>query len=201
MIVRISRHHALVLAAIAIFITGCEEGHYEQPVFPIPWDSVTYNNIDSALLRPDKVERFIHNYDTSKVLPIALTRFPRLRDLTWWYGRLTQVPSFIGDLQSLQELSLASNKITYVAPEIGKLSSLRELGLSDNQITRLPNEICNLHELSHMYIYNNKLTSLPDSIHKLTKLRELWMRGNMMSMQEIQRIRTALPKLEWFSHD
>ncbi len=126
----------LALASIVIHFYSCDDTtHFEDPVIPIPWDSVSYNNIDSALLAPDRVEAFYTSYDTATILPVAFTRFPHLRELFWVHGRLTQVPSFIGELRSLQELYLFDNRVSYVAPDIGKLSNLTILALSDNMIT------------------------------------------------------------------
>lgn len=192
----------LVLTGLIILLVGCEgPTHIHDPVIPVPWDSVSYNNIDSALLAPDRVEAFYKSYDTSTMLPVAFTRFPRLRKLLWVHGRLTQVPSFIDEMRSLQELYLFDNRISYVAPDIGTLSNLTILALRDNMITVLPNQLCDLSELRELYVYNNRLTSLPDSIHKLTKLRNLQIFGNRIGAREIQRIETALPNMTTFLHD
>ena len=82
-------------------------------------------------------------------------------------NQLTSIPESIGNLSSLEKLSLYSNQLTTLPESIGNLSSLIWLGFFDNQLTTLPESIGNLSSLENLYLDSNQLTTLPESICNL----------------------------------
>ena len=70
-------------------------------------------------------------------------------------------------------MNLGDNELTSVPAEIGQLTSLEELSLSDNQLTSVPAEIGQLTSLTELYLSGNQLTSVPAEIGQLTALEEL----------------------------
>lgn len=61
---------------------------------------------------------------------------------------LTELPPEIGNLSSLEEISLVNNQLERVSPEIGNLTSLKTIFLADNQLTNLPPEMGKLSSLN-----------------------------------------------------
>lgn len=83
------------------------------------------------------------------------------------------LPSELGLLSSLQNLSLAHNNISGLIPaQIGELAALVSLDLSYNNLSgSIPAEIGALQELAHLDLSSNSLNgSLPPSIGALPKL-------------------------------
>ncbi|MBR3929935.1 MAG: leucine-rich repeat domain-containing protein [Clostridia bacterium] len=65
------------------------------------------------------------------------------------------------------------NNINYISPEIGNMTSLENISLGYAQITHLPDEICNLTNLETLWLENTLLTEIPENIGNLTKLKSL----------------------------
>jgi Leucine-rich repeat (LRR) protein len=120
--------------------------------------------------------------------------------LSAWYGisvssgRVTEVkldsnniagsiPSSIGDLDGLNNLSLQWNQLAGSIPmEIGNLTIVQELKLRGNQLTgSIPNEIGNLINLRCLILSENRLTdAIPTEIGNLTNLMQLWLNQNQL---------------------
>jgi Leucine-rich repeat (LRR) protein len=84
-----------------------------------------------------------------------------------------QIPSQLGNLQSLTELYLSSNALTGQIPsQLGNIQSLTKLNLSFNALTRqIPSELGNLQSLTSVSFNFNELTgSIPTELGDLSKL-------------------------------
>merc|ERR1712187_1056402 len=84
-------------------------------------------------------------------------------------------------------LSLENNGITGTLPtELGNLNSLLELTLYNNAITgTLPTELGNLNELEYLYLYNNAITgTLPTELGNLNELFHLFLYCNSINVTE-----------------
>ena len=101
-----------------------------------------------------------------------------IKKLYLFDNQLTQLPSEIGQVTQLDELSLNENQLTQLPGEIGNLAQLTYLDLSNNQLTQLPGEIGNLTQLTHLDLYSNELTQLPGEIGNLAQLSYLNLKGN-----------------------
>ena len=79
----------------------------------------------------------------------------------------------MGELQSLQHLTLTRNQLTSIPPEIYSLSGLRSLDLSYNSLTDLSPEISQLSQIENLNLEYNAIADFPSSIGQLTNLTEI----------------------------
>lgn len=94
------------------------------------------------------------------------------------------IPSEIGDLIHLHELSFNDNQLTGNIPyEIGNLKNLGRLSFGKNKISGyIPDSIGNLTNLYGLYLQQNQLTGhIPENIGNLTELRSLYFHSNQLS--------------------
>jgi internalin A len=110
---------------------------------------------------------------------------------------LSQLPSEIWQLTSLQQLFLVSNELCELPPEIGQLTSLQQLYLSYNQLSQLPSEIGQLTSLQQLTLFNNQLCELPPEIGRLTSLQYLYLGNNLLSQLPYEIVQ--LTKLQYLS--
>ncbi len=122
------------------------------------------------------------NFNTD--LPSDLGDLVLLEELTLNNNKLTSLPNSIGNLILLKVLPLQHNSLTSLPSTIGNLVNLEELRLSEtygsggNELTSLPVEIGNLSSLKLLYVAGNKLTSLPDEIGNLSALEDFSIASN-----------------------
>ena len=94
------------------------------------------------------------------------------------------IPSELGDLTSLEELSLSGNQLSgAIPPELGDLANLDHLWLQHNQLTgAIPPELGQLTRLELLNLQENQLTgAIPQSLTNLTELRFLDLHENQLS--------------------
>ena len=111
-------------------------------------------------------------------LPTEIGDVQSLRRLSVQYHPLIRLPSEIGNLSNLEEFSIATTRLRELPPEIGNLTNLTWLVLERNRLRELPPEIGNLSNLQTLRLRDNQLTSLPSEIGNLTNLTELQLSGN-----------------------
>ncbi len=109
------------------------------------------------------------------------SRFTKLLKLDFLNNQLTNLPESIGELASLQELTLTGNQLTSLPESIGQLINLKRLWLWDNQLNSLPESIGRLTSIEELWLRDNQLTSLPESIGQLTNLRRLDLDRNQLT--------------------
>jgi internalin A len=114
-------------------------------------------------------------------LPPEIGQLTSLQELTIDGNQLTTLPPEIGQLTSLQKLVLYRNQLTTLPSEIGQLTSLQELWVGRNQLTTLPPEIGQLASLETLGLAENQLTTLPSEIGQLTSLQKLFLDGNRLT--------------------
>ncbi|MBA0689336.1 hypothetical protein Goari_007068 [Gossypium aridum] len=122
-------------------------------------------------------------------------------------NHIEQLPSTIGNLQSLKAMILDGNRITSLPDEyllhgivfklhgvnvksywlltvlllsVGELVKLEKLSISGNMLMSLPNTIGSLRNLSLLNVSNNKLKYLPESIGICSSLEELQANDNLI---------------------
>lgn len=76
----------------------------------------------------------------------------RLHVLSMGGNRLTEVPSTVGELKSLQALALCDNMLESLPSTIAKLTNLKSLLLHKNRLRTLPTEIITLRCLTEVCI-------------------------------------------------
>ena len=94
---------------------------------------------------------------------------------------LTTIPSELGQLTKLEQLSLWGNKLSTIPQELGQLTNLQELCLTQNQITSIPIELVQLTNLHKLYLWGNQLTTIPKEFGQLTNLQELSLFNNKLT--------------------
>ena len=94
------------------------------------------------------------------------------------------IPEVLGNLNSLQYLSLYSNDLTGPIPEtLGQLNSLQYLWLSGNQLTGpIPETLGQLNSLQSLWLASNQLTGpIPETLGQLNSLQYLWLASNQLT--------------------
>jgi Leucine-rich repeat (LRR) protein len=119
---------------------------------------------------------YIHNLHIEE-----LKQFPNLVRYGVTYGRVTDVPSTIGDLTKLTRLQIHNQRITTLPSSIGNLTNLHTLLLGGNRLKHLPQELGNLTNLRLLHIYGNAIETIPASIGNLMKLEQLDARHNKLT--------------------
>ncbi len=100
-------------------------------------------------------------------IPKNIGNLKSLEILSLSKNNLTTIPEQIGSLKRLKELRLYKNKLSYIHPNIGNLKVLESLDISANNLNSLPESIGNLKSLKYLYASHNKITFLPKTIEKL----------------------------------
>ncbi|GKV49144.1 hypothetical protein SLEP1_g55910 [Rubroshorea leprosula] len=94
-----------------------------------------------------------------------------------------RLPESIGDLKSLQYMSLGCNLEGSIPASIGNLSQLTYLSFAQNNFNRqIPTSLSNLTQLTSLYLYSNNLSGqIPSSLANLTQLTFLSLSLNQFS--------------------
>ena len=99
------------------------------------------------------------------------------------------LPSELGDLANLEELSLGRGNSTFnsltgtIPPELGQLANLKVLQLNGNKLEgHIPLELTQLTELTDLSLSSNDLIGpVPPELQRLAQLRFLRLGGNELS--------------------
>ena len=94
---------------------------------------------------------------------------------------MIELPSEIGQLTNLRQLTLNGNELCALSPDIGRLANVQELALVDLELSVLPREVTRLANLRQLWLGDNDLTELLPEIGQLTKLQELGLAGNHLT--------------------
>ncbi|KAJ0393415.1 hypothetical protein P43SY_005992 [Pythium insidiosum] len=93
--------------------------------------------------------------------------------------KLSDVPSDLGNMQNLKDLSLAKNTIVDMPSADSKISkalqNLERLDLSNNEVSKFNWLLASIQSLD---LSDNKLTEFPSVIFNMTKLQKLVLTGN-----------------------
>lgn len=110
-----------------------------------------------------------------------------------WYG-----VEVVGD--NITEIRLKENNLTgFIPAELGQLTSLQYLSLDTNNLTgNIPVELGNLINLDYLYLSGNQLTdTIPSELGNLNNLLLLYLAGNQLS-GSIPVNLSNLSSLRWF---
>ena len=95
-----------------------------------------------------------------------------------------EIPTELGDLTNLAQLSLSNNELTGEIPtELGDLTNLAQLSLFSNQLTgEIPVELGGLTNLEVLSLFSNQLTGeIPVELGGLTNLEVLYLSINQLT--------------------
>ena len=93
--------------------------------------------------------------------------------MSLYENKITEIPSEIGDIESLTSLNLSSNKIKSIPPEIGKLVGLVEFFIYNNELEEIPKEIGKLSGLTLIDVSENKIKEIPSEIGQCIELNQI----------------------------
>jgi len=124
----------------------------------------------------------------------SLSKFPlkifkhkdEIKSIRFMIGEIRTIPNKIGDLHSLESLTIYDNYIKRIPANIGKLKNLYYLFLSTNCITKIPKEIGNLSNLTSLNLCYNYITFIPPEIGQLTNLKTLYLSSNSLTSIPIE---------------
>lgn len=123
-------------------------------------------------LPPSLEELTVHDGKVRE-LPGGIAGHPALRELrVWCRWTLGALHPELGELKTLEKLSLYAPEINALPREIGKLTKLRSLYLDCDDLHAIPDELCECTALEELELKCGA-SSLPDGIGKLRKLKKL----------------------------
>lgn len=129
-------------------------------------------NTRSLHHKPD-IDKAINN----DLLDMDLTNLSNLIKLTIESNTLV-LSENIGDMSSLEHLTLICHNLTYLPQSIKRLRNLKELTLElSDDFDNLPKTITALTKLERLFILSGKNIELPESIDNLTALKHLYIVG------------------------
>lgn len=97
-------------------------------------------------------------------------------------NQLQTLPESIGNLKSLEALTLDNNQLSSLPESIGNLKWLKSLYLSDNQLSSLPESTTELRSLQTLWLERNKLGNLSESMSNLKSLEILNLDKNQLTI-------------------
>lgn len=173
----------------------CIDGFVVQLELPV---NNIRGKIERELFLLDSLEK-INLYDNVKLVGSLPTELGLLSNLIELDMQLVDVgdnlPTEIGGLSMIEQLSVAGSIADPLPSEIGLLTNLEILRLYENEFTFLPTEIGALSHLKILDFRKNRLTSLPSEIFELSRLTMLSISNNVIT-GNFPEITTSLPDLE-----
>lgn len=131
-----------------------------------------------------------------RALPDDLPRLHKLRILFCSDNQFTELPSALGQCQSLRMVGFKANQIlTVSAQSLPPL--LRWLTLTDNQITELPESIGQCAHLQKLMLAGNRLRALPPSLAACQRLELLRIAAN--DLTALPPWLLDMPRLAWLA--
>jgi len=106
-------------------------------------------------------------------LPSQLGQLTKLTELTLAHNHLRSLPSALWQFEGLSRLDLSNNNLDHLPPALGQLASLTLLYLANNQLAVLPPELGGLAKLTRLDISANPLATLPPTLGQLANLTRL----------------------------
>lgn len=120
---------------------------------------------------------------------------PALVGLKWLRlneNRLSELPD-LSALANLRRIYLRGNRFSSVPETLKDLPALTDIELSDNPISEIPDWLAKKTGLKNLSFNQTRLRKLPDDLVAWKSLQSLQLGGLSLSLEEMKRIRDALP--------
>ena len=115
-------------------------------------------------------------------LPDELGNLPSLQNLSLYTNQLTgTIPAELGNLTSLTTLSLYTNQLSGPIPGLNRLTNLEFLDLHGNQLSGNIPSVSGLTNLTDMRLHENLLSGPIPDLSSLTSLTHLYLNKNELS--------------------
>ncbi|MEM1325981.1 MAG: S8 family serine peptidase [Bacteroidota bacterium] len=147
----------------------------------------TWHGVQTTSQLPTSCVSIVRLSDNNLVgtIPSSLGNMTSLFQLSLSNNQLTgTIPAALGNCSELRFLSLSNNMLDgTIPPELGNLELLNQLQISNNKLTgTIPFQLGRLSNLELLYLHENKLTgSIPDSLWRCTNLKALYLQGDSLS--------------------
>ncbi|PJZ45131.1 leucine-rich repeat domain-containing protein [Leptospira brenneri] len=129
-------------------------------------------------------EEWFENHKEDRVLGLSNKEFGVL-------------PTSIGNLTKVEELTLQYDSLKELPKEIGNLKQLKILNLFGNPIQSLPDEIGNLENLEVLLLGRTELKEIPPVLSQLQNLKTLALDETKVQLTEADvEVIASLPNLE-----
>lgn len=133
-----------------------------------------------------------------KEIPAAIHSFKHLTKLSLrGISEVTAIPKEIGELTSLENLSICGSQITTIPPEILQLPKLKHCLLIGNALKTIPGTISS--SITSLDLRNNQLITVPEAFGHASGLTDLNIEENPLetlpdNIQNIKRLKLELEK-------
>lgn len=161
---------------------------FEGSVDKIPEDIGNLTNLETLTIRVKSLSYIpssIEKLTKLKSLTIACAS-QLIKNLSEYKplgkASLSELPSEIGKLKSLEHFELCCTSIKTLPKEIGDLTNLIYLKLSSNSIEDLPDELVNLKKLKSLFLDGNEFKSFPIILRQLKNLEFLELNRNKIEV-------------------
>ena len=119
------------------------------------------------------------------IIPTTIGELKGLKNLSLGNNEISgPLPESLGDLNSLESLNLRNNQLTGILPiDLGKLTKLSTLNLSVNNLSgNIPTQIGNIRTLSGIFLNQNNFTGvIPIQLGNLSELVSLNFANNQLT--------------------
>ncbi|MDG4951143.1 leucine-rich repeat domain-containing protein [Weeksellaceae bacterium KMM 9724] len=149
---------------------------------------------DNSVISTDKKGKYLwlQNKDLTS-LPNGLEKLDIYKAILTG-NDLTEIPSQVLEISSLQNLIVAGNPIKEFPCKLNKLEKLKSISIAETKISEINCDLSKLDSLEHFDISKNNLNSLPDEIKNVPNLK--WLSLNDNSFTNLSFIDKRLENLE-----
>ena len=114
-------------------------------------------------------------------IPSQVLEISSLQNLIVAVNPIKDFPCGLNKLKKLKSISIAKTKITEIKCDLSKLGSLEHFDISRNNLNNLPNEIKNIPNLKWLSLNGNSFTNLSFIDKRLVNLETLYLYTNEIS--------------------
>lgn len=143
------------------------------------WKGITLNNNDCVS------SLVLNSNNLVGSLPTVVGELNGLKNLSLGNNMISgSLPESLGDLKNLESINLRNNQLTGILPvDLGKLTKLATLNLSVNDLSgNIPTQIGNARTLSGIFLNQNELTgTIPIQLGNLSDLVSLNLANNQLN--------------------